>query len=79
MGEAVPLERIDAARQREVARRLREFMPERAVLWAEEDTRPYECDGLTAYRRVPKTDRDVFGTDIYTLATTRLKALGGKR
>ena len=53
MGEAVPLERIDATRQREVARRLREFMPERAVLWAEEDTRPYECDGLTAYRRVP--------------------------
>jgi glycolate oxidase len=53
VGEAVPLERIDAARQREVARRLREFMPERAVLWAEEDTRPYECDGLTAYRRVP--------------------------
>src|SRR3981189_487932 len=28
-------------------------MPERAVLWEEEDTRPYECDGLTAYRRVP--------------------------
>jgi len=23
------------------------------VLWEEEDTRPYECDGLTAYRRVP--------------------------
>jgi glycolate oxidase len=53
VGEAVPLERIDAARQREVVRRLREFMPERSVLWAEEDTRPYECDGLTAYRRVP--------------------------
>jgi glycolate oxidase len=53
VGEALPVERIDAARQREVVRRLREFMPERAVLWAEEDTRPYECDGLTAYRRVP--------------------------
>ena len=36
-------------------------------------------DAIAAYRRVPKTDRDVFGTDIYTLATTRLKALGGKR
>ena len=36
-----------------VVRRLREFMPERSVLWEEEDTRPYECDGLTAYRRVP--------------------------
>ena len=28
-------------------------MPGRAVLWEEEDTRPYECDGLTAYRQVP--------------------------
>jgi glycolate oxidase len=53
VGEALPLERIDVARQREVVRRLREFMPQRAVLWEEEDTRPYECDGLTAYRRVP--------------------------
>jgi glycolate oxidase len=23
------------------------------VLWEEEDTRPYECDGLTAYRQLP--------------------------
>jgi glycolate oxidase len=53
VGEALPVERIDAARQRKVVRRLRDFLPERAVLWAEEDTRPYECDGLTAYRRVP--------------------------
>jgi glycolate oxidase len=53
VGEALPVERIDVGRQREVVRRLREFMPERAVLWEEEDTRPYECDGLTAYRRVP--------------------------
>jgi len=53
VGEAIPVERIDVARQREVVRRLREFMPARAALWEEEDTRPYECDGLTAYRRVP--------------------------
>ncbi len=54
MGEALPLaEGIDRARQREVVRRLREFMPERSVLWQEEDTRPYECDGLTAYRALP--------------------------
>ncbi len=53
MGEAVSLERVDLARQREVVRRLREFLPGRAVLWEEEDTRPYECDGLTAYRRLP--------------------------
>jgi len=53
VGEALSLERIEPARQREVARALREFLPERAVLWTEEDTRPYECDGLTAYRQVP--------------------------
>ncbi|MGE5641135.1 MAG: FAD-linked oxidase C-terminal domain-containing protein [Clostridia bacterium] len=32
---------------------LREILPGRAVLWQEEDTRPYECDGLTAYRKLP--------------------------
>ena len=61
MGEAVPVEaataaaagRVDAARQREVVRRLMQFLPARAVLFAEEDTRPYECDGLTAYRALP--------------------------
>ncbi len=53
MGETLPLARADAARQAEVARALREFLPARAVLWQEEDTRPYECDGLTAYRSVP--------------------------
>ena len=36
-----------------MARALRGFLPERAVLFAEEDTRPYECDGLTAYRQLP--------------------------
>jgi len=44
---------INAARQREVARALRAFLPARSVLWEEEDTRPYECDGLTAYRQLP--------------------------
>ncbi len=53
MGEALPPETIDAARQREVVRLLREFLPERSVLWQEEDTRAYECDGLTAYRKLP--------------------------
>src|SRR3569623_426975 len=24
-----------------------------SVLWEEEDLRPYECDGLSAYRRLP--------------------------
>jgi glycolate oxidase len=36
-----------------VVRALLEFLPERAVLREEEDTRPYECDGLTAYRQLP--------------------------
>jgi glycolate oxidase len=48
VGEALSLEK-----QSEVARALRSFLPARAVLWEEEDTRPYECDGLTAYRQLP--------------------------
>ncbi|MFL6567083.1 MAG: FAD-linked oxidase C-terminal domain-containing protein [Burkholderiales bacterium] len=44
---------LSVARQAEVARALRGFLPARAVLWEEEDTRPYECDGLTAYRQLP--------------------------
>jgi len=47
VGAALP------ARQREVAAALRAFLPARAVLFEEEDTRPYECDGLTAYRQLP--------------------------
>ncbi|HEX5613187.1 MAG TPA: FAD-linked oxidase C-terminal domain-containing protein [Burkholderiales bacterium] len=52
MGEALSLE-IDRERQRSVVAALRAFLPERAVLWHAEDTQPYECDGLTAYRRLP--------------------------
>jgi glycolate oxidase len=48
LGEALPLNR-----QHEVAKALRAFLPARAVLHEEEDTRPYECDGLTAYRQLP--------------------------
>jgi glycolate oxidase len=48
VGEALSLER-----QAQVAHALRAFLPARAVLWEEEDTRPYECDGLTAYRQLP--------------------------
>ena len=51
MGSALP--QVDAQRQRKVAEALRGFLPARAVLWEEEDTRPYECDGLTAYRQLP--------------------------
>ena len=45
--------RIDPVRQREVAAALRAFMPEHAVLHRDEETRPYECDGLSAYRQLP--------------------------
>jgi len=51
VGDALP--QVDFQQQRKVAQALRAFLPERSVLWEEEDTRPYECDGLTAYRRVP--------------------------
>jgi len=34
-------------------RRLRLFLPPHCLLLGEEDLRPYECDGLTAYRELP--------------------------
>jgi glycolate oxidase len=51
MGGALP--QIDLLLQKRISEKLREFLPERCVLWQQEDTRPYECDGLTAYRRLP--------------------------
>jgi glycolate oxidase len=44
---------INFLRQAEVAGRLRALLPADAVLHAEEDTRSYECDGLSAYRQLP--------------------------
>ena len=44
---------IDVLRQSEVATLLRRTLPPGAVLHAEEDTRAYECDGLSAYRQLP--------------------------
>jgi glycolate oxidase len=44
---------IDSQRQREVAEALRAVLPGCAMLQREEDTRPYECDGLTLYRQLP--------------------------
>jgi glycolate oxidase len=41
------------ARQREVVDALNAVLPPGAVLFNEEDTRPYECDGLAAYRQLP--------------------------
>src|SRR5690349_22290475 len=44
---------INFIRQAEVAARLRALLPADAVLHAQEDTRAYECDGLSAYRQLP--------------------------
>jgi glycolate oxidase len=44
---------IDPVRQAEVAARLRVRLAESSVLYDAEDTRPYECDGLSAYRALP--------------------------
>ena len=41
------------ARQREVVAALAPLLPAHALLWHREDTVPYECDGLTAYREQP--------------------------
>ena len=42
-----------AARQAEVLAALQPLLPAHALLWQTEDTTPYECDGLTAYRERP--------------------------
>jgi len=41
------------ARQRDVVAALSPLVPAHALLWHREDTVPYECDGLTAYREQP--------------------------
>ena len=41
------------ARQAEVVQALQRVLPAHALLWNREDTTPYECDGLTAYRQRP--------------------------
>lgn len=42
-----------AQRQAAVVRALQAVVPAHALLWQAEDTVPYECDGLTAYRERP--------------------------
>src|SRR5882672_4492373 len=44
---------INFLRQAEVAGRMRALLPADAVMHTEEDTRAYECDGLSAYRQLP--------------------------
>ncbi|MBI3916957.1 MAG: FAD-binding protein [Betaproteobacteria bacterium] len=44
---------VNLMRQRGAAAALRAFLPESSVLFEREDVKPYECDGLSAYRQVP--------------------------
>jgi glycolate oxidase len=48
---ADPAERM--RRQAAVVGELQALLPAHALLWHREDTVPYECDGLTAYRETP--------------------------
>ena len=41
------------ARQTEVVQALSQHLPGHTLLWQSEETTPYECDGLTAYRQRP--------------------------
>jgi len=40
-------------RQSQIVRALQSHLPAHALIWQSEDTTPYECDGLTAYRQRP--------------------------
>jgi glycolate oxidase len=42
-----------AERQAAVVRALKPLLPTEALIWNAEETTPYECDGLTAYRQRP--------------------------
>jgi glycolate oxidase len=51
MSASLPIH--NTARRQEVATALRARLPDSCVLSDPEDTRPYECDGLAAYRQLP--------------------------
>jgi glycolate oxidase len=42
-----------AERRSQVVAALKPLLPQGALIWHEEETTPYECDGLTAYRQRP--------------------------
>ena len=43
----------DIAQTKKIITELRALLPAHAVLATNEELRPYECDGLSAYRQVP--------------------------
>ena len=53
MSVAAPSPAERSARQAEVVQALTRVVPQHSLLWQSEDTTPYECDGLTAYRQRP--------------------------
>ncbi|MGZ5156575.1 MAG: FAD-linked oxidase C-terminal domain-containing protein [Caldimonas sp.] len=53
LGAATPALAGRGRRQAEVVAALGAALPAHALLWQREDTVPYECDGLTAYREQP--------------------------
>ena len=52
-------------RQALVVQALQANLPQHSLLWQQEDTTPFECDGLSAYRQrplvvaLPETDEQV--------------------
>src|SRR5258708_3339351 len=67
-GTAASAETSRDTRQAELVAALTEVLPRGAILFRHEDTAPYECDALTAYRTspmvvvLPETDRQVAAT-----------------
>ena len=53
LAAAAPAAADRSRRQAEVVAALGAALPAHALLWQREDTVPYECDGLTAYREQP--------------------------
>ncbi len=53
LAAAAPAAAERSRRQAEVVAALGAALPAHALLWQREDTIPYECDGLTAYREQP--------------------------
>jgi glycolate oxidase len=57
MNAPTSTEQLDALqrvqRQAQVVQALQAVLPSHCLLWNSEDTTPYECDGLTAYRQRP--------------------------
>jgi len=50
---ALPAAEMRAERQREVVQALMATLPAHCLLHRDEDTAPYECDGMSVYRQLP--------------------------